>query len=91
MSSFIKFLLYLILNDLVNLKKTIENILEEIYHNTKDKSFLTMDKLEINFGMSGFQLRNYLEDLKESGYVIEAEEGFQISNRGILYSKSNWI
>lgn len=67
------------------------SILQNLYHNTYDKTFITLEELEVLFGLSGFELRSYLEDLKDIGYVIEAEEGFQISDIGKNYGDRLWV
>jgi len=67
------------------------DLLQYLYNETSLYSFVKLYSLEIEFGMSGQQLRSLLEDLKEEGLVVEAEEGFGISRVGINFGKSKWV
>lgn len=67
-----------------------QGVLHYIYHHTTLYSFVTLYELEVAFGKSGFELRGILEDLKERGYVVEAQEGYQITREGIHHGRSRW-
>jgi len=67
------------------------DILEEIYHNAGTENFMTLYELEVNTGMTGSQLQNIIEDLKDGLYITEQPEGYQISTKGIHFCKTKWV
>ena len=67
------------------------HLLHDIYHNTADGSFVTLDEMETMQGKSGSELRPHLEDLKEAGLINEHEEGFRVSRPGMNYCKTRWV
>ncbi len=67
------------------------NILQYLFHNTTEHVFTTMYEFEVNFGLSGSELRSLLEDLKDDGFVVENDEGFKISRDGVHFAKSRWV
>jgi len=71
--------------------KTTLDILQIIYHETANKSAITMTTLEVETGLSGYILRNHLEDLKQKGFVVEHKEGFFITETGISFGSTRWI
>ncbi len=67
------------------------DILSEIYCRAGNKSFITMDELEIETGLSGQEIRSIVEDLKEELLIVEHPEGFQISHNGMHFCKTRWV
>jgi hypothetical protein len=65
-------------------------VLQELFHSTRNGDFLTMGELETMTGFSGYDLRNLIEDLKLSIYVVEHYEGFQVAPEGLHYCQSRW-
>jgi hypothetical protein len=49
-----------------------------------------MDALETEFALTGTQLRAILEDLKDEILVVEHDEGFQVSQPGMNYCRTQW-
>ncbi len=47
--------------------------------------------LEVTIGISGWDLRALVEDLKNSGYLIEDEDGLMITNAGLSVARSKWV
>lgn len=68
-----------------------QNMLQDIYQKTSQHTFITLNELEVEFGISGSELRPLLEDLKEGGLIVEHKEGFQVSPGGINYCKTKWV
>ena len=69
----------------------IENlVLQEIYYRTVSGGFIAMYSLEVELGLSGSELRSMLEDLKSLCYIVEHEEGFQLTFTGKEFSRSKW-
>ena len=73
------------------MKKPLLDILQLIYHETGDKSPITMAALENETGLSGYIIRNHVEDLKQMGYIVEHKEGFFISESGRYFGSGRWI
>jgi hypothetical protein len=46
--------------------------------------------IEVSLGISGWDLRAAVEDLKNSGFCIENEDGIMISDAGFNEAKSRW-
>lgn len=46
--------------------------------------------LEVHLGISGWDLRSAIEDLKDKGYVTEQSEGIVISSAGFNEAQSRW-
>ncbi|MCX7679465.1 MAG: hypothetical protein N2316_09625 [Spirochaetes bacterium] len=67
------------------------SLLQYLYNKTEKGGFVSLYTLEVEFAMSGTRLLEYLEDLKEEEFVIESHEGFAISQKGILFSKTRWV
>ncbi|MCP4138093.1 MAG: hypothetical protein GY754_44435 [bacterium] len=65
-------------------------ILQEIYYKGTGGEFTTLYELEIEFGMSGSELRPVLEDLKEGGFIVEFPEGFEITGSGKHFARGRW-
>ncbi|EMJ98332.1 hypothetical protein [Leptospira alstonii] len=65
-------------------------IFQDIYHASQSGKMTTIEDLVINTAQSAYQLRPHLEDLKESRFVIEHPEGFEIAPSGTHYYKSHW-
>lgn len=65
-------------------------ILSLIYGKTSAGGFVTLYELEVESGLSGLELRPYTEDLKNKLFIVEHEEGFQLSGKGLRYCKSIW-
>lgn len=66
-------------------------LLQYVYNKTEKGGVVSLYALELEFSMTGAQLQEYLEDLKENEYIIETPEGFAISQKGIFYSKTRWL
>jgi len=66
------------------------DILSEIYSRAGNKSFITMDELETETGLSGKEIRGMAEDLKEELLIVEHPEGFQVSDNGMHFCKTRW-
>ncbi len=66
------------------------DILNHIYYRTAGGEFITMYELETEFGMTGYDLRPVLEDLKNEQMLVEHPEGFQVSVNGLNYCRSIW-
>ena len=66
------------------------DILSEIYSRAGNKSFITIDELETETGLSGKEIRGMAEDLKEELLIVEHPEGFQISDNGMHFCKTRW-
>lgn len=75
-------------------KKTLPHgsILHAIYdaHNAGNR-FIRLYDLEVNLGVSGWDLRSAVEDLKNAGYLNEDENGVFITDAGITVSRSRWV
>lgn len=67
------------------------NVLHYIFSKTKSGEFLSMYELELEFGVSGSDLRPLVEDLKEGELIIETDERYQISDKGRNFGMSKWI
>lgn len=65
-------------------------IFQDIYQASQSGRMTTMEDLEINTAKSAHQLRPFLEDLKDSSFVVEHPEGFEIAPSGKHYYKSRW-
>jgi len=74
----------------LKLSRTALDILNEINHKTRNGTFITLDGLEVTFGLSGSELRPFLEDLKEEILIVEHTEGFQVSDNGRHFSNTRW-
>ncbi|PKL39130.1 MAG: hypothetical protein CVV44_09705 [Spirochaetae bacterium HGW-Spirochaetae-1] len=72
------------------MKQQTRDILNYIYHKTNHGFFVTMDALETEFALTGTQLRAILEDLKDEILVVEHDEGFQVSQPGMNYCRTQW-
>lgn len=66
------------------------NILHYLFSKTALGGFVPLYALEIEFALSGSELRTMLEDLKEAELVVEAPEGFQVSPGGINFGRTRW-
>ncbi len=73
------------------MKSIRTDLLQDIFQKTGGGDFLTLYELEVEFGLSGINLRSLLEDLKEENLIVEHPEGFQISEAGRLYCRSRWL
>ncbi len=73
------------------MQKIAIQILQDLYQKDQSNPFITMSEFEIHHGLTGTEIRSILEDLKDSGLVVEHEEGFQITFTGINYSKTKWV
>ena len=70
----------------------LDAVLQTIYEETKhgSHSFVTMRSLEIELGISGYELRNIIEDLKTGCMIHEHEEGLRITPSGFIECRSRW-
>ncbi|MFW5808595.1 MAG: hypothetical protein ACOC2H_03075 [Spirochaetota bacterium] len=67
-------------------------IFEEIFHNTNSSdTYCTPGELETITGIPVHEIRSGIEDLKEKGYIVENENGIQITGPGITEARSRWI
>jgi hypothetical protein len=48
-------------------------------------------ELEVNLGMSGWNLRAAIEDLKDQGLLTEHENGVTISDAGYNVARGRWV
>lgn len=68
------------------------SILHAIYDaNNAGNRFIRLYDLEVNLGVSGWDLRSAVEDLKNAGYLNEDENGVFITDAGITVSRSRWV
>lgn len=74
----------------MNSSDALYDVLNKVYSVTEYGGFVDMDTLETEFGLSGSKLRPLLEDLKAKLFVVEHEEGFQITKQGLHHCKSIW-
>ena len=51
-----------------------ENLLQYLFNKTTPHEFVTLYELEVEFGLSGWELRSYLEDLKADRKAIATKE-----------------
>ena len=72
------------------MQKEALQIMQDLYQKDKRRPFITMSNFEVELGITGNEIRSILEDLKDSGLVVEHEEGFQITRSGINFSQSRW-
>ncbi len=74
------------------MRKITEQTFEEIYHNTDTQAaYCTYDELVTMTGIQVHELRGAVEDLKELGYVVENENGIQITGPGIAEAGTRWV
>lgn len=65
-------------------------ILHYIFSKTAAGGYIPLYDLEVEFALSGSQLRAVLEDLMEAELVVETREGFRVSPGGINFGRSRW-
>jgi biotin operon repressor len=75
-----------------SMKQNTLLVFEEIFHNSDlYNTFITNDELSTMTGLSVHELRSSIEDLKEAGYIIEDENGLQITACGKTEGGTRWI
>jgi hypothetical protein len=72
------------------MKEPLLTILHYIFSKTATGGFIPLYDLEVEFALSGSQLRAILEDLMEAELVVEAPEGFRVSPGGVSFGRSRW-
>jgi len=75
---------------LFSMNKTTIDILHYLYYNSSDYDFVSLYQLEVLIGISGGDLRSFLEDLKDQCLVVETDDGFNISRQGRHFGQSRW-
>lgn len=74
------------------MKDATMKIFEEIFHNTNtSNSYCSYDELATITGQSVHTLRSAVEDLKEKGFVVENENGIQITGPGQTEAGTYWV
>ena len=68
------------------------SILHALYDARKlGRTETSLYELEVNLGLSGWDLRAAIEDLKDQGYLTEHENGVIISNAGYNVARGKWV
>jgi len=67
-----------------------DKILHDIFSNSKNKEITTFDDLYLNYGLDEHTIRPLIEDLKESGYIVEFEACFEITKSGENFATRKW-
>jgi Mn-dependent DtxR family transcriptional regulator len=67
-------------------------VLQSIYEETgkSGQGYLSFRRIEIEHGITGYTLRNIIEDLRNDGLVNENENGVFITPPGVLECRSRW-
>jgi len=67
------------------------SILHALYDARKlGRKETSLYELEVHLGMSGWDLRAAIEDLKDQGYLTEHENGVIISDVGYNVARGRW-
>jgi hypothetical protein len=72
------------------MKEPVLAILHYLFSKTAAGGFISLYDLEVQFAQSGSELRAILEDFMEKELVVEALEGFQVSQGGINFGRTRW-